>query len=135
MDYTPRLRLQLPPLDTAGWNDTTNANWSAVDATFLGPFAVVPTEVPSSTRNFIVRGGAYVTAAGPIATVADFPVQTAAASSDTYIYLKSDGTLGTGAAWPVAGAGSYAPLAIVTAGASAITAIVDARHPLTLIGS
>ncbi len=135
MDFTPRLRLLLPPLDQLGWDANVRDNFSAIDATVLGSFAVVPTEVPSSSLSFIVRGGAYVKADGTIGTVADFAVQTASASSVAYIYLKADGTLGTGSAWPTAGAGKYAPLAIVSAGTSALTSIVDCRMPLALLGS
>ncbi len=135
MNYTARLKLQYPDLDDEGWNTPMEANFNQIDGTFLGSFAVTPAEVPSASLNYIVRGGTYLGSDGLLHTVADFAVQTMPASSTKYVYLKADGTLGVGSAFPTAGAGLFSPLAVVTAGTSTITGIVDARHPLRLQGS
>lgn len=132
---TPRLLLNLPALDEPDWDARLRENYATLDRA-IGSFAVLPAEAPgeSASLGYLVRGGVYNNA-GVVTVVANFAPATAPASATTYLYLTQAGTLGTGAAWPAAGAGKYAPLAILTTDATKITNIFDCRLPLPLLGS
>lgn len=134
MNLTPRLGLQYPNLDDERWDQPVVADLLALDASFLGSLAVVPTEVPSASMNFVVRGGAWVDATGLLHTVADSAVQTMFPSTTRYVYLNAAGALTVATAWPAPGAGKFVPLAIVVAGVGSL-AIQDCRLPLGLVGS
>lgn len=132
---TLRLGLAMLGLDLDRWDVPLDANAALLDTLFIGSFAVVPTEFPSTSLRFNVRGGSYVGADGLIHATADTLAMTVSSGTSLYVYLMANGTIGTGAGWPAAGAGRYHPLAIVVGGVSAVSSIVDCRYPLPLIGS
>jgi hypothetical protein len=134
MNATDRIFLPYPDFNESGWDQANDNALAAIDE-ILGPCAVVPAERPSTTLHYFVRGGPYVKADGTIGTLADSAVQTMPASVTRYVYLNSVGVLTVGTAWPIAGAGRFAPLAIVTAGAASIAGIVDCRMMPRMMGS
>jgi hypothetical protein len=134
MNYTDRTVLPYPDRSDPDWNAAMEETLAALDA-MLGACAVVPAERPSTTLHYFVRGGPYATTTGAVGTLADSTVQTMPASATRYVYLNSSGVLTIGTAWPIAGAGRFAPLAIVTSGTATITGIVDCRMMPAMIGS
>ena len=128
--YTANTKLSKPGDGDTGWTTPIRADLDALDAVAaIGGCAVSLHEVPSTTLNVAVAAGTYRAANGTYATFAgsaSFAMTTAIVN---YVWLDATGTLTKGAAWPTGVA--YYPLAVVTAGASTITSIVDARRALT----
>lgn len=122
---TTNLRLQKPAVADRNWGPTLNANLDALDA--LAPvsaLAVTPLESPPTTRGLSIAAGPYLKADG---TTGDYAggTTTATASATSLVSLNpADGSIAVGATWP---ATPHVRLAVVTADATKITSIADAR--------
>jgi len=126
----------MPASGDRTWNVALNANCSALDALApVGALAVTTTEVPSATLNVRVAPGAYLNQDG---TIGSFPgisscAMTISATSYLYLNLTSAGafTVNT-TGFPLT---AHIRLAVVTAGATTIAAITDARVAFPVLGS
>ncbi len=126
---TPNLGLNQIGTSDRQWDVPTNANLVTLDALApIGNLAVRTAESPSATLNVNISAGSFIQAAN---TIFDFVAVTGyavAASSTVYLWLTDAGVLTTGTAFPTGTA--IVRLAIVTTGATTITAVKDARVTL-----
>jgi hypothetical protein len=121
---TANLRLSKPATADRLWDINLNGNADALDAlTPLGGLFARAAESPSTTLNVNVTAGSFAQAAGSVLAFAGGTIAVAA-SATSNVWLTDAGVLAAGAAWPAL---PHARLAIVTAGPTAITSVVDAR--------
>jgi hypothetical protein len=124
-------------LDQIAAGDTTYvAKWAATLALLdalnaLGALAVAAKEVPSTTLNVKVSSGSFRKGDGSIVSYAGTASQACTTATTNYVFLNDAGTLVVNTTGFPA---NCVRLAIVTAGATTITSIVDARVPWSLAG-
>jgi hypothetical protein len=138
--FTANLGLRLmaygdgaPGSGTPTWDTLLNAVISALDGLgALGPLGVALTENPSTSLNIKVAAGSFRKGDGSLITYAGTSSQAMTASQPNYVYLDDVGTLHVNiTGFPP----NCVRLAVVTAGASTITSIADARIPWPLVGA
>lgn len=123
--YSANLRLEIPAVSDRNWNVALDDNRAALDALSpIGGLAVTTTETPSTTLNVRVTAGVYQQSNGQVATYAGVNPFAITLSSTLNLWLTDAGTLTSGSSWPAA---PHVRLATVTAGATTITGISDAR--------
>ncbi len=129
--YTTNLGLAKPGANDPGWDATLNGDFDALDA-YLGNGAVRRAEHPSASLNVRVGAATFVKLDGTVATTTSATL-TLGASTTTYIYIDSSGTLASSAVgFPAVGAG-HVRLAVVVTGPSTVTSVTDARLLLETI--
>jgi hypothetical protein len=134
--YTSNAQLAMPAAGDRTWNVAMNGNSQLLDAiASIGPLCVITHEVPSTTLDVVVGAGSYRLQGGAVGTYSgstSFAVTTAA-TNYLYLDLTASGALAKSTtAFPST---AHVRLAIVVAGATAITSITDARLPFGAVGS
>jgi hypothetical protein len=128
--YTANAGLPVPAFDDRNWHLVLIAQAQALDASApVGGFACQPASRDGSgapnSLTVSVAGGAFLTALG-VPTAAAAQSATVPPSATTLLWLDEAGAVHQGTVWPVT---AHLRVASVTAGASAVTAVADARTP------
>jgi hypothetical protein len=132
--YTTNNALAKPATGDTNWGATLNGDLDQLDVLgAIGPLAVAPHEVPSASLNVRVAAGSFRKADGTVVSYAGAASQAMTASATNYVYLTDAGVL-TVVTTGFPAATSIVRLAVVTAGASTIAAIADARIPWISFG-
>jgi hypothetical protein len=134
--YTPNIALAEPALGDRVWNTALNANASAIDALSpVGWLAVVAHEQPSASLLVNVAPGSYLQQDGTVGAYAGVSGQAVTTATVNYLFLDltaSGNLVVNTTGFP---ATAHVRLAVVTAGATTINAIADARIAFAVIGS
>jgi hypothetical protein len=133
--FSPNLKLATPPLDAPDWTQELDRNRAILDRqNCLGNLAVTAHEYPSASLLFDVAPGSFIGPNGAAVTYAGSTSNPVIASAVTSVYLDSTGALATATSGFPLPPTAFVPLAVVTAGASAISSINDARVAYMLMG-
>lgn len=125
--FTSSVGLRKPADNAQDWDTLLNANFDLLDAlAALGSLAVATTEVPSTTLNVKVSAGTFRQSDGTLATYSGTASQALTLSATNYLYLTNAGVLTVNTSGFPADT-FHVRLAIVTAGATTVTAVADAR--------
>jgi hypothetical protein len=133
--YTTRAAIQKPAALDPAWNLPLNANADALDTIqSIGSLAVSPAERPSASLNVQVAAGVFISSGGVYVTYTGTASFALTASATNYLWLTDAGVLAVStSAFPAASV-KCVRLAAVSAGASSITGIIDARVPFISAG-
>lgn len=134
--YTDRAGFPYFQRGDRNWDNTVARLVRALDAAqALGAFAVRPSLLDADGDplglTVAVSPGTFLNSTGQPVEFTGSSV-TVTSGATTYIWVGETGAISTGAVWPVA---SHLRVAIVTADADNVTAIVDARNPYRSLGS
>lgn len=133
-NHTPAIRLNKPGFADRNWHLALNDNADRLDGqSALAGLCVTTSESPSVSLNVRVAPGRFQKIDG---SVGEFAGQTALevpSGAASYVYLDPSGSLGSNSSgFPPA---ACVPLAIVQAGSTTITAIIDGRVQCAVVGA
>jgi hypothetical protein len=134
---SPNAGFPVPQRGLRGYQAALNQIFAMLDSTgAIPPLSVRPSAWDASFNptglGVTIAPGTFCNRSADQAVVYGGGTVTVPASATTYLWLTAAGAPTSGTAWPTSG-GDYVRLAVVTASATAITLIVDARIPFRAI--